>query len=303
MTLLRLAPHCVPLWRDDATLQLGRTAAVVLREPAPWQERVIDALERGVDGADLAALARGARVDRAELDAFLDRVSGALERVDAPRPLAVLAAAGVPDRLVSDVLEGFAGSGWRARWIAPGEAPVEVRDGRTERLPVAVVAAHAIPPHIGAALQREDAPHLPIVFSASGAEVGPLVLPGRTACLSCLAAHERDRDEAWPAFQVQLLSRRAPSVPLAIATEAASLAARLLDEAAAAGWAGHDGRSRSVSVGERSRRRWRSHRPHAECLCRLVPAVPRSRRGSATADAASAPTRAPTTATAFARPA
>lgn len=301
MTLLRLAPDCVPLWRDDATLQLGRGSAVVLRDPQPWQERVLDALERGVDAADLAALARGARADRGELDAFLDRLSGALERVDAPRPLAVLAAPGAPDRLVSDVLEGFAGSGWRARWIAPGEAPVEVRDGRTERLPVAVIAAHAIPPHVGAALQREDAPHLPIVFSAAGADVGPLVLPGRTACLSCLAAHERDRDEAWPAFQVQLLSRRAPDVPLAIATEAASLAARLLDEAAAGGDAG--GRSRSVSVGERSRRRWRSHRPHAECLCRLAPAAPRSRRGSATAAAASAPTRAPTTATGFARPA
>jgi bacteriocin biosynthesis cyclodehydratase domain-containing protein len=34
--------------------------------------------------------------------------------------------------------------------------------------------------------------------------IGPLVLPGRTACLRCVDAHRRDRDPAWPAVAAQL---------------------------------------------------------------------------------------------------
>lgn len=299
MTLVRLAPDRVPLWRDEATLQLGRRGDVVLREPEPWQERVLDALESGVEDDALGRLAARTGVDRERLEALLAQIAPALERVEAPRRLAVIAAPGVPDRLVADVLDGLDGSDWRAEWVTPEAPPIAVRDGRPERIPVVVVAVHTVPPHLCAALQRDDVPHLPIVFTAAGADVGPVVLPGRTACVSCLAAHERDLDPAWPVIATQLLTRRAPRVPLAIAAEAAALAARLLDERPEPG--ADASRSRSVRLGERSRRRWRSHRPHAECLCRLDPVAPRSRRGSATADAGSARIPEPTTTTAFAR--
>lgn len=36
--------------------------------------------------------------------------------------------------------------------------------------------------------------HLPITASPTSASVGPIVMPGRTACLRCLALHQRDAD-------------------------------------------------------------------------------------------------------------
>jgi len=300
MTTWQLTPDRVPLWRDAFTLQLGAGGDLVLRDPAPWQERVVAALETGIERASLESLAAQAGVGREELDAFLARLRTAVVRVAPPRQLAVIAAAGVPDRVVGDVLDALDGSGWRARWLTPA-ARVRAETEPIARAPVIVLASHAVPPHLCAALQRDDVLHLPIVFTPAGADIGPLMVPGRTACVSCLTAHERDRDPAWPALAMQLLDRRAPRVPLAIAAEAAALAVRLLEDDAEPG--DEPERSRSVRLGARSRRLWRSHRPHAECLCRLDRAVPRSPRGTATAAAASAPSPAPTTATAFARPA
>jgi len=304
MTLLRLDPECMPLWRDGTTLQFGTRAVAALRDPAPWQERVIAQLERGVEAAHLEAVAAAHRVPPGAVAELLELLAPALRTVDPKPEAAVVAADGVSARLVGDVIEGLEGSGWDATWCAPGEAPSRVRDGRDAPLPVVLLAAHALPPHLWTPLLRDDVPHLPVVFSGSGATVGPLVLPGRTACLSCLAAHERERDPAWPTLVTQLLARPAPEVPLPLAMEATSLAARLLAEMRAADPHASE-RSRSVRIGDRTRRLWRSHRPHAECLCRsaLLTGVRRSPSGSATAAEASVPSPAPTTATAFARPA
>jgi hypothetical protein len=302
MTPLRLDPAHVPLWRDASTLQLGREGTVVLRDPAPWQERIVAELERGTERAHLERLAAALRVPREALDALLDRLSPVLRRSGDPRRVAVIAADRFPERAVGDVLDGLEGSGWEPSWVAPGEPPVAVRDGRIEPIPVVLLAAHAVAPHQWAPLQRADAPHLPLVFAGGRADVGPLVVPGRTACLGCLAAHERDRDPAWPALVTQLVARRPPDVALPLAIEAAALAARLLDEPVSD--AAEDGRSRSVRIDAGLRRLWRSHRPHAGCLCRLLPSeAPRSRSGSATAGAPPVPNPATTTATAFARPA
>ncbi len=301
MTPLRLDPAHVPLWRDGSTLQFGREGAVVLHDPAPWQERILTELERGADPGRLERLAAALRVPREALEALLDRLSPVLRREDEPRRVAVIAADGFPERAVHDVLDALEGCGCEPAWIAPGQPPAVVRDGRIERIPVLLLAAHAVAPYLWAALQRADAPHLPIVFAGGRADIGPLVLPGRTACLGCLALHDRDGDPAWPTLAAQLLARRAPEIPLPLAVEAAALAARLLDDEPEPG---RSERSRSVRIGADSRRRWRSHRPHAECLCRLMPDEDRrSPSGSATAGAPCGPSPATTTATAFARPA
>jgi hypothetical protein len=58
--------------------------------------------------------------------------------------------------------------------------------------------------------------------------VGPLVLPGRTACGECLGLGLSDRDPAWPRMLAQLRSGRQPAVPacdIALATTVAGLAA------------------------------------------------------------------------------
>ena len=47
----------------------------------------------------------------------------------------------------------------------------------------------------GAPWQARGIPHLPVVLGDAGVVVGPLVLPGRTACLRCAGP-------AWPASRV-----------------------------------------------------------------------------------------------------
>ena len=47
-------------------------------------------------------------------------------------------------------------------------------------------------------------PHLAAVAGADRAVVGPLVVPGRSACLRCLELHRTDRDPRWPTVAAQL---------------------------------------------------------------------------------------------------
>ncbi|WP_063836122.1 TOMM precursor leader peptide-binding protein [Actinacidiphila yeochonensis] len=71
-------------------------------------------------------------------------------------------------------------------------------------------------------------PHLYAGVLEGVAVVGPLVVPGRTACGECLALSLAARDPAWPRLLAQLRSGRRPEVAacdVALATAAAGLAA------------------------------------------------------------------------------
>ena len=137
-----------------------------------------------------------------------------------------------------------------------------------------------------------DIPHLPIVFSGAGVEIGPFVRPGATPCLSCVAEHRRDADEAWPRLAAQLLGRRAPSVSTALAWEAGLAASHMLSEASS-----HPARQTAPSLqirAEGGKRTTKTHRPHAACRCRSL-------GGIATERVLAVP--ATTRATAYAQPA
>jgi hypothetical protein len=54
------------------------------------------------------------------------------------------------------------------------------------------------------ALARQGIPHLPAAASEAIGVVGPLVLPGRTACLRCLDLTRAERDPAWPLILAQV---------------------------------------------------------------------------------------------------
>src|SRR6185369_699944 len=47
-------------------------------------------------------------------------------------------------------------------------------------------------------------PYLAVTVRDSTVVVGPLVKPGRSACLNCLELHRRDLDPDWPAVAAQL---------------------------------------------------------------------------------------------------
>ncbi len=70
--------------------------------------------------------------------------------------------------------------------------------------------------------------HLSVVIGEASVRVGPLVVPGRTACLRCLDLHRTDADPCWPAVAAQLAAapaRAARTEETTLALMAAACAA------------------------------------------------------------------------------
>lgn len=288
--MIRLDPAFPPLWRSATTLQFGADPVAVIDDPEPWQERLIRELERGIPDAalDPIAIALGAPENAAA--SFVSRIAPALCAPTAPALRAALQSPhGFPRQHVDAVADSLAAAGvdvTEITWFGAPEEPVDVA------ATVVVLAHHLVEPRRAAALMAGDVPHLPLVFTGSGAEIGPVVLPGRTPCLACIAAHRRDADPAWPHLAAQLVGRPAPAVSRAIIAEASFVTAHLISE-------GERNRERprchSLTLRADSlHRSMRAHRPHAECRCRSL-------AGIATAAARAFP--ATTTGTALARPA
>ncbi|WP_369070079.1 TOMM precursor leader peptide-binding protein [Kineococcus terrestris] len=140
---------------------------------------------------------------------------------------------------------------------------------------VVLVDHHAARAEAAAGCVADGVPHLSVVLRDSDAVVGPLVLPGRTACLLCLDLHRADADPGWPAVRDQLV--RAPAAtrrePVAAAGAVAGLAALQV--------LAHLDGARPTAVGSTlevllpeglvQQRRWS---PHPQCGCGDLPLAP-----------------------------
>ena len=70
---------------------------------------------------------------------------------------------------------------------------------------IVVMAAHAAPDlSLAASFVRSHVPHLAVVAGVARTVVGPLVIPGRSSCLSCADRHRTDADPEWPIVARQL---------------------------------------------------------------------------------------------------
>lgn len=118
--------------------------------------------------------------------------------------------------------------------------------------------------------------HLPVLLRDGVAIVGPLVLPGHTACLGCVEQHRRDRDPAWPVLAAQLATDQRPesAEAVVVSTAAALAAAEVVGYLAGAAPATVGASLEIGPPGEAPRRReWEAH---PRCGCRLdVPHRPR----------------------------
>lgn len=122
---------------------------------------------------------------------------------------------------------------------------------------------------VPADLVRRGVPHLLAEVRERTGVVGPLVLPGRSACLRCLDLTRTDLDPAWPALAAQLSvpARAAPPcdgvLALAVAAAAAQQVLTALDQLSAA--ASVDGTLELELPDWRWRRRsWPAH-PACDC--------------------------------------
>jgi bacteriocin biosynthesis cyclodehydratase domain-containing protein len=120
----------------------------------------------------------------------------------------------------------------------PGKAPSgTVPSGMA--LPDLAILAGRHPMDLRASLMRDGVPHLAVTADEAIGVVGPLVIPGRTACLRCLDLTRAERDPAWPLILAQLEGRepdpQACDAPLAaaVAAQAAAQVLAFIDRAVA----------------------------------------------------------------------
>jgi len=255
--MIELDPALPVLWRDARSVQVGvRPAVVVLDDPARWQLLLLEALESGIPAGRIAGVASALGAAADEAAAFVTTLGPALREVAAPREISLVTSDRVPHDAVLGVFDGLRDAGFRA----VRRTAVEAASGGAAVL----LSREVMPPHLAREVMSADVPHLPIALGARRASVGPFVLPGETACLSCLWEHEKSRDPAWPMIATQLASRGASAEPT---RTLGALAASLIPRVAAA-VDERSARTRSVVLSLDGRNRWRSHRPHEACLCR-----------------------------------
>ncbi|WP_423833893.1 ThiF family adenylyltransferase [Streptomyces manipurensis] len=172
-------------------------------------------------GTVIAAVLAGAGVGRVEV---LD--GGRVEPADvAPGGLG-------PEAVGRMRAEAAAGA---VRESAPGRAPRSGEEGGEPGLALVVVAprdgldAWAPDPGLASDWVAAGVPHLYAGVLEGTGLVGPLVLPGTTACAGCMERERVDRDPAWPRMLVQWRSshRRRPNAAcdLGLSTAVAGLAA------------------------------------------------------------------------------
>src|SRR5258707_1238542 len=75
------------------------------------------------------------------------------------------------------------------------------------RRPDLAVLTDGYPPELPGTLVAGAVAHLTAAASEAIGVVGPLVIPGRTACLSCVDLARSDRDPAWPLILAQASGR------------------------------------------------------------------------------------------------
>jgi bacteriocin biosynthesis cyclodehydratase domain-containing protein len=126
------------------------------------------------------------------------------------------------------------------------------------------------PPELRASLMREQIPHLAAAADEAIGIVGPLVIPGRTACLRCMDLARADRDPAWPLILAQLAGREpdplACDAPLAaaVAAHAAAQALAFIDRPAETGAVANGTLELVLPSWQWRRRTWP---PHPGCDC------------------------------------
>ncbi|MET0480283.1 MAG: TOMM precursor leader peptide-binding protein [Mycetocola sp.] len=276
--ILRLDPRYPIVWRTPTSLQIGA------EHPLARLDGVTPAVEHLL-GAVMAGTSRD------QLDVLAARVGA--------RPSDV-------DRFLADIAPALLGPEQhdrRPRWIVDGDG--RTADGirallRTSEYPettaandlpdlAVLVATHVVDPRRYVRWLSLDIPHLAVVYTDVGVQIGPLVEPGAGPCLHCLARERTDADAAWPVMASQLLGQHSLAEEEPLISEVIARVARIVT--ARLGTGSNDLMSASLRIdGFRVSGSLTAHRPHPDCGCRSL-------SGSATAHAAaaSAPTAPPTT--------
>jgi len=201
------------------------------------------------------------------------------EAGSAGRSAAGRSAAGRSAAEASAAGTGAAGPGARAGRRGPrstagaDRAAQRARAPRVQpRRPSLVILADSHRRELPATLIQKLVPHLAVSASEAIGVVGPLVLPGRSACLRCLDLTRAERDPAWPLILAQLSAQAGADPPGCDTVLATTVAAQAVAQALA--FIDQDGQVPAVTNGTLElvlpgwQWRRRSWQPNPQCACR-----------------------------------
>jgi hypothetical protein len=299
---LALKPGLVPVWRDGDTLQLGidpRRGVLVCgigRAAA-----LIGLLDGSRDQRAMLAAARAEGIT----DEITDRLIGLLIAAGVLDDFPARALPVIPDearsRLAPELATtslahgdgdggaralarrtgtrvrvygtGQVGAGIATLLASAGIGHVAGRDSAVAGRADLAVLTGPHGPELAARLVASGVPHLAATAGEAIGVVGPLVVPGRTACLHCLDLARTDRDPAWPLIRAQLIGCQ-PATPACDGVLATSVAAQASLQMLA--FIDRGGRADAVTNGTLElvlpdwQWRRRSWRPHPACDCGAV---------------------------------
>jgi len=250
---MRLIPGTRVLMRADGALQVGVRDPLILGDLGADERRFLERLD---------AVTSVSRADQARYGSVLSRmVAAGLIEQDSVRAVETPLRTAINDG--GPIGCGIALALARAGWVIaiddggrPVQAPRDTYDPGSlaatrqaaaadtirrvlpevdvctglARSDVAVIVAHGAPLIEAAVpLMARDVPHVYVTTDERGTQVGPLVVPGRGACGTCVGLARTLADPAWPLLSLQLTAGRTlPSSTPDVAAQAAALVAGAL---------------------------------------------------------------------------
>lgn len=212
---VRIDPSIPVVWRDSETVQFGLDPVYAHVGPLDITgARGIAELVRGTSLNRLAAIVGGESAARSLMDSC-GEVFHRPARATLPR-LAVIGATPT-----ADVIARTWAGATRSTVVAESSADL---DG-TELDFVLLVSHFVVSPIDIQPWLGRDITHCAIVFGESSVRIGPVVVPGSSACIRCVELAHIDSDPSWSAVAPQMWrkSAAADSTDLAIHAAAESL--------------------------------------------------------------------------------
>jgi hypothetical protein len=271
---IRLDPRLPLVWRDPHTLQVGVDHPVaILTGVTSRHERIISAIAAGHGRSGTGVVAQRAGCRDADGLELVAKWTPALLEPRAPVTLPVHVAGDCP--LAEEISSLF---------TAEGVPTIRVSGDTAEMGPLPLlgvaVSDHVHDPVLARAWLRRDIPHLAVVTGDFSTRIGPLVVPGRTACAHCLDLHRASGDSSWGVIAGQLWGRPHVTQSLVATRDIAVRVVRRVlarvaaDSTTAAGdaLAIPDAAIETI-VAETGALTGSTSRPHPDCGCAALPRI------------------------------
>ncbi len=264
--MLRIDPALALVWRTPTCVQVGVPDPVVVAELAPAQEHLLVAVRAGVSAVALDAIGRMQGLSAADVADFVALFDASLERPAVARLRVGVDGVGATADWIGHLLGSF------CEVRAVNSAPPSWKPDL-----VVVLGAFAIAPARAGAWLSRDVPHLAVVLADRSVRVGPLVRPGRSACVTCGELARADADPSWRGILAQLHGKPAGVESVLVAVEVASVVARWVQEFVRGAGDGDDsfeadGRSEVLTL-DATTGLWTSDvtSPWPKCSCLALP--------------------------------